>query len=487
MRGPLDLQHAAVGGLVTHLGGPGRRTGAGALRRHRRIEGGPVDLHSGVTGQFLCQFDREAVGVVQGEGHVAPEHLVAGGERLLQAPQPGAQGPVEAGFLALEDGEDHVVVLDQRRPGSAQHLGGGVDQHGRHGAFDAEPPRGQDGPPDHAAQDIAPPLVGREDAVGHQHGHGPPVIGHEPQGDVGLLVAAVGGSDGRGGRLDNRCEQVGLEGRVAPLQNGEDPFQTGPGVDVLLRELGPGAVGRLVELHEDQVPDLDVAVLVPVLGAAALAVLRPLIDEDLRIRSAGTGGPHGPEVVVIPHALDPFGRQPHLVDPDLLRLVVAVVHGDPQAVAVEAEHVGQQLPGQRNGDFLEVVAEAEIAQHLEEGVVIGIGAHDLDVEGAEALLHAGGPRPGSLLVTDEVRLEGHHAGDGEEHRRVVGNQAGGGDGRMPPVGEEAGEGRPQFIGVHQTSLPAATWTGGLSRRPSPRSVCSRPRRRSSRGTAHRRR
>ncbi len=261
-------------------------------------------------------------------------------------------------------------------------------------------------------------------------------------------------------------------------------------------QLGPGAVGRLVELHEDQVPDLDVAVLVPVLGAAALAVLGPLVDEDLRVRSTGPRGPHGPEVVVVAHALDPLGRQSHLVDPDLLRLVVAVVHGDPQAVAVEAEHVGQQLPGQRDGVFLEVVAEAEVAQHLEEGAVVGIGAHDLDVEGAEALLHTGGPGPGRLLVTDEVRLEGHHAGDGEQHRRVVGDQAGGGDGRMPPVGEEAGEGRPQFIGVHWPSLPAATWGAGLSRRPpggrlsrrpSPRSVCSRAPRPSIRGTARRQR
>ena len=290
--------------------------------------------------------------------------------------------------------------------------------------------------------------------------------------DVGLLVATVGGADRRGGRLDDRCEQVGVEHRVVPLQDGQDALEAGPGVDVLLRELGPGAVGRLVELHEDQVPQLDVTVLVPELGAATLAVLGTLVDEDLRVRSAGPRGPHGPEVVVVAHLWIRSGRSP--------TLSIQICSASSSLSCTVTQRRSPSRPNtsvsssqaKRDGVFFEVVAEAEVAQHLEEGAVVGVGAHDLDVEGAEALLHAGGPRPGSLLVTDEVRLERHHAGDGEQHRRVVRDQAGGGDGRMPPVGEEAGEGRPQFIGVHRPSLPAATWGAGLSRPAQP--AASRP-------------
>ena len=131
LRRALGLQQAAVGRLVAHLGRPRRGAGPRALRGHGGVEAGPVDLHPGVTGQLLGQLDREAVGVVQGEGHVASEHLLPGGERLLQPAQPGAQRAVEAGLLALEHGEDHVVVLDQRRLGRAEHLGGRVDQHRR--------------------------------------------------------------------------------------------------------------------------------------------------------------------------------------------------------------------------------------------------------------------------------------------------------------------------------------------------------------------
>ena len=54
------------------------------------------------------------------------------------------------------------------------------------------------------------------------------------------------------------------------------------------------------------------------------------------------------------------------VVPDLLGLVVGDVDGDPDAVAVEAEHLGDELPRPRDGVGLEVVAEAEVAEHLEE-------------------------------------------------------------------------------------------------------------------------
>ncbi len=200
---------------------------------------------------------------------------------------------------------------------------------------------------------------------------------------------------------------------------------------------------------------LDEALLAAELRAAVGAVGRALVDEDLRVRSARAGLAHGPEVVGVAHALDPLGREAHLVDPDLLGVVVVVVDGDPEAVPVEPEDLGQQLPGHWNGAFLEVVAEAEVAEHLEEGAVVGVRADDLDVERAKAFLHARGTWPGSDLVPDEVGLEGDHARDGEQHRRVVRDEAGRGHGGMRPINEEAREGRPQFVGVHDDEL-----TGG---------------------------
>ena len=67
---------------------------------------------------------------------------------------------------------------------------------------------------------------------------------------------------------------------------------------------------------------------------------------------------------------------------------------------------------------LEVVAEAEIAQHLEKRVVVGGAADVLDVAGAQALLAGRGPGEIELALAQEVVLELVHAGRREQHRGV---------------------------------------------------------------------
>ena len=122
-------------------------------------------------------------------------------------------------------------------------------------------------------------------------------------------------------------------------------------------------------------------------------------------------GPHGPvspisQKLSSPSALDACAGHADGVRPDVGRLVVVGVHGDPEAVAVEAEALGEQLPGPRDGLGLEVVTEAEVAEHLEEAQVLGRTPDLLDVvvlaADPHALLHrhgaagkAGFPRPGS--------------------------------------------------------------------------------------------
>jgi hypothetical protein len=67
---------------------------------------------------------------------------------------------------------------------------------------------------------------------------------------------------GRG--LDQAAHQVGVVIVVLALQKRADPLQPHAGVDRLRGELLAAAVLELLELHEDEVPDLDepVAVLV---------------------------------------------------------------------------------------------------------------------------------------------------------------------------------------------------------------------------------
>ena len=195
----------------------------------------------------------------------------------------------------------------------------------------------------------------------------------------------------------------------------------------------------------------------------------PAVDVDLGARSAGTGITHLPEVVLVAESLDALERHANLLMPDRLGLVVALVDGDPEPVAVEAPATAgaigsDQLPAPRDDRRLEVVAEAEVAEHLEEHEV-ALGASDV-VEvvvlaaGAGALLGADSAGERRHLVADEVRLERHHAGDREHHGRIVRDQARGRYDDVILPGEEVEEGLPQLVGADRGAHNAREPTDG---------------------------
>ena len=94
-----------------------------------------------------------------------------------------------------------------------------------------------------------------------------------------------------------------------------------------------GAVLELLELHEDEVPDLDEAVAVLVGAAGGAAGDRgAVVVEDLRAGAAGAGGAHHPEVVVGGDADDPLVGQARDLLPEVGRGVVVVVDGDEEPV-----------------------------------------------------------------------------------------------------------------------------------------------------------
>src|SRR5690606_13977606 len=101
----------------------------------------------------------------------------------------------------------------------------------------------------------------------------------------------------------------------------------------------------------------------------------------------------GPEVLLLAEAEDALGRQANAVAPDVVGLVVVEVDGRDQPVLWDAEHAGEELPLPGQTLRLEVVAEREVAQHLEERVVPRGQPHVLEVRYAQALLRRGHPLP----------------------------------------------------------------------------------------------
>jgi len=146
--------------------------------------------------------------------------------------------------------------------------------------------------------------------------------------------------------------------------------------------------------------------------------------------------------------------------PDVGGLVVVGEDGDVEPVFVELEILGEKFPGVSDGFLLEIVAEGEVTEHLEEGVMASGAADVLEIvvlaASAHALLAGGGAHILALLVAEEAVLELVHAGVGEEQGRVVmGNQRRGGDHRMAALLEKTQEtGAEFFAGNHGlSSLP----------------------------------
>ena len=115
-----------------------------------------------------------------------------------------------------------------------------------------------------------------------------------------------------------------------------------------------------------------------------------------KISEHGPQGPVSPidqKLSLVGDADDPVVRQAGDLLPEVDGLVVGVVDGDQQLVGRQRR--SPWSAGSRRGSIallLEVVAEREVAQHLEEGVVAGGVADIVQVvvlaAGADALLRA---------------------------------------------------------------------------------------------------
>ncbi len=461
------VRDLAVGGEVGVAGLLGAGVGLGlvALLLHEAAEAVLVHGEPLLGGHLQGQVDREAPGVVEQERLVPGEDLAASGlglgDRGLQDVGAALEGLEEGGLLGEGDHLDALALGDQLRVLLPHRVDHDVDE-----VLDDRPGGAQeahvaDGSAHDAAQHVAATLVAGGDAVTDEHHGRAHVVGDDAEGDVRAVLGAVADAGQLGGPVHDDAQGVGLVHVLHALQDHREAFEAETGVDVLRRQLPEDRVvllalaGAALVLHEDQVPELDVALVVD--GRAALdAELGAAVVVDLRARTARAGHAHGPEVRPHPQALDALGGDADLVAPDGLGLVVVEVDRDPQLLRVEAvaallDGLRQDLPGEGDGPLLEVVPEGEVAAHLEEGAVPGGLADLFDVRCAHALLHAGDARGGRLGLTEEVRLEGDHARGDQQQSRVVRDERRRGNGGVTVLLEEAQPAAANFGRLHQWS------------------------------------
>ena len=193
-----------------------------------------------------------------------------------------------------------------------------------------------------------------------------------------------------------------------------------------------------VELHEHQVPDLEEAARVARRDRRPGTARR----RGPRSRWISVQGPHGPVSPIAQKFSASPSRKMRLAGTPISFAQIAAASSSSRKTVtteparVEPEALGHQLPGERDRLLLEVVAEGEVPEHLEEGVVARAAADLFQVvvlaRDAHALLRGGGALVGARLLAGEHALEGHHAGVGEQQRRVARHQRGARDARVPP-------------------------------------------------------
>ena len=447
-------------GVVVHAEGAGG-TGALTLRFHFTLEALFVHRQLALAGDVGSQVDREAVGVVQLEHHIARDYrALQAGQILLENLQALLQGLGELLFFGFQHAFDMRLLLLELGEGFT-HLG-----HQRGDDLVEEAALGTQlvtvaaSAAHDAAQHVATAFVGRGHAVGDQEAAGTDVVSHHFQRGLAFVAAA----DGPGRGSQQVLEQVDLVVRVDVLQHGTDALQAHAGIHTRRRQRVQHTICSAVELHEHVVPDLDVAIAIffRAAGWAAPDVLT-VVEEDLGARAARTGIAHRPEVVggvrralVVADANHALGRNTDFLVPDVIGLVIGGVDGDPELFLGQVQPLvgGQELPGVMDGITLEIVAEAEVAQHFEEGVVTRGVADVFQVvvlaAGTHALLAGGGAGIGALFQAQEAVLELVHARVGEQQGRVVRrNQRAGSDTGVPFFFEEAQEGFTDFCAFHR--------------------------------------
>ncbi len=188
------------------------------------------------------------------------------------------------------------------------------------------------------------------------------------------------------------------------------------------------------------------------------AELEPAVEVQLRARPARPGRAGLPEVLLARAFHDPPARDPDLL-PEGDRLLVgtepqrlvAGEHRHPDVVLGEAEHLPRELPRELDRLALEVVAEREVPEHLEERQVPCRVADVVDVDRPEALLTARQPLRRRLFLAEEVRLQRVHPRDRQERRGIVrgGHERGGGDARVPALLEEGQVALADLVGGHR--------------------------------------
>ena len=174
--------------------------------------------------------------------------------------------------------------------------------------------------PNDTSQDVTTAFVARNHTVDDQERAGTDMVGNDAQ----RRRSEVLGVGARSGGANEVPKKIDVVVAVDVLQDGRQTFEPHAGVDARFGQRRQRALVVAIELHEHQVPDLDVAIAVSIgrTGGAARD-FRAVVIEDFAARATRTRVGHLPEIVgcvrralVVANAHDAFARHADVVRPD---------------------------------------------------------------------------------------------------------------------------------------------------------------------------
>ncbi len=263
--------------------------------------------------------------------------------------------------------------------------------------------------------------------------------------------------------LDDVQEELRVEVRRGVLLDRGDTLRARTGIDRRCWQGRPRAILRLIVLHEHEVPDLQqmprlIEINELIQRRNSGATYRPTapsqmpdVNEDLAARPTRSRIGHLPEIVFVAQTVNAVLADPGDLVPELPGLVVGMMHRDEHTIGIDAEVVGTRdpLPTVLDRFTLEVVAEREVAQHLEECMMSRGVAHLLEIVVLPARTHAllNRHRTAVIALLQALKhlLELHHARVGEQQCGIRGrHQRRRSDMPVPPQLEIVDERLPNF-------------------------------------------
>ena len=246
------------------------------------------------------------------------------------------------------------------------------------------------------------------------------MVCHHTNCHIGLRIIAIADTCNLADLVEYASYRIDFKQIIRALHDSRDTLEAGTGIDVLLGEWQIAAVGLAIELSEHEVPKFDEAIAIAIDSAGLLttALLNTAVIEELGTR-AGRARAVLPEIIFLTEPRDTFfGESDHVV-PDIVSFVIFSEDCNMDEFRLHLQMLRHKLPGPGDGIMLEIIAKAEITQHLEIRAVASRETDLLYIGCANTLLASRDAKGRRYFSTGKIRFERRHARIDQQDRRII--------------------------------------------------------------------